>query len=549
MNHAVNQTTACRHVDVNSPIQLTLSYTPVNFCRLEIALKDYDWEKARHLVNCFRNGFPLHYNGPLESYPDTCPNSVKNLDILLPMISEEILMGRIAGPYVRPPFKSYRCSPLFLVEKRQPGKYRLIFNLSYPKGTSVNDYVDPETASVQYAGIDAAIEMLLKFDGPIFLAKADIHKAFKLLPVALADLHLLCTKINDMYYVIKSMPEGFTASCKNFEDFSSALEWLVKNFSKIETLIHYLDDFLFAANTYEKCLFILNVFIAICEYLGVPLAPEKLIYPTQVLEFLGLVFNTLEKKIIVPHDKVSNLLTLIENFEQKKKAKLKEIQSLIGALNFVCRAVAPGRAFLRRLIDATCGITNPYHYVRISKGMKADLSIWKRFLLEFNGDVFWLPKSWECNYDLGLFSDASGAIGWGATLNSHWVQGRWSKEVLDNDFSIEFKELFPIVVSCVVWGPKMKNKRIMFHSDNESIVAIINKKTSSEPDLMILVRHLVFSCLKYNIMFRAKFIPGKSNAIADAISRFNMQEFRRLAPKADLCPSSIPEEFHRFCQV
>ncbi len=538
---------ASQPVAVNLP--MTLSYTPVNHCKLALALKGYDIDKANHLINSFQHGFRLNYTGPLESYPDSCPNTSKNLDILLPMLLDEINLGRIAGPFKNPPFKHYRCSPLFLVPKHEPGKYRMIFNLSFPKGSSVNDFVNPDTASVQYAGIDAAIEMMQKFEGPIYLAKADIHKAFKLLPVALEDLHLLCTKINDMYYVMKSMPEGFTASCKNFEDFSTALEWIVKNFSKIESLIHYLDDFLFAHNNYQKCLYILNVFIAICDFLGIPLAPEKLVYPTTILEFLGLVFNTLERKIVVPKEKVVKLISLIENFEQRKKARLREIQSLIGSLNFVCRAVAPGRAFLRRIINAICGVTNPNHYVRINKDMKADLSMWKHFLMDFNGVVFWLPQNWESNFDLGLFTDASGAIGWGSCFKTHWMQGRWAPEILNENFSIEFKELFPIVVSCVAWGEEMKNMRIMFHTDNETVASIINKKSSPEPDLMILVRHMVLTCLKYNIMFRAKHIPGKENQISDAISRFKMQEFRRLAPDADSHPTPIPEQFQAFCQV
>jgi hypothetical protein len=39
-----------------------------------------------------------------------------------------------------------------------------------------------------------------------------------------------------------------------------------------------------------------------------------------------------------------------------KNTTLQEIQSLIGLLNFACQVVVPGRAFCRRLIDATCKV-------------------------------------------------------------------------------------------------------------------------------------------------------------------------------------------------
>ena len=38
----------------------------------------------------------------------------------------------------------------------------------------------------------------------------------------------------------------------------------------------------------------------------------------------------------------------------------------------------------------------------------------------------------------------------------------------------------------------------------------------------------------------AKHLPGKSNEIADSLSRFNLQEFRRLAPEAETTPQQCP---------
>lgn len=43
------------------------------------------------------------------------------------------------------------------------------------------------------------------------------------------------------------------------------------------------------------------------------------------------------------------------------KLTVKELQSLIGLLNFACNIVSPGRSFLRRLIDLTMGIKKQYY--------------------------------------------------------------------------------------------------------------------------------------------------------------------------------------------
>jgi hypothetical protein len=57
--------------------------------------------------------------------------------------------------------------------------------------------------------------------------------------------------------------------------------------------------------------------------------------------------------------------------------------------------------------------------------------------------------------------------------------------------------------------------------DNQSVVHIINKKSSKSVRVMSLVRHLVLSTLHYNIMIKALHIYGISNKIDDALSRYD----------------------------
>ena len=48
------------------------------------------------------------------------------------------------------------------------------------------------------------------------------------------------------------------------------------------------------------------------------------------------------------------------DFYKWHKVTLRELQSIIGLLNFTCSVVLPGRAFLRRLIDLSRGIQRPH---------------------------------------------------------------------------------------------------------------------------------------------------------------------------------------------
>ena len=65
----------------------------------------------------------------------------------------------------------------------------------------------------------------------------------------------------------------------------------------------------------------------------------------------------------LPEEKLQKCRNLLTDFLSRRSVCLKELQSLIGLLNFTCLVVVPGRAFPRRLIDLTKGITKPHYHI------------------------------------------------------------------------------------------------------------------------------------------------------------------------------------------
>ena len=63
---------------------------------------------------------------------------------------------------------------------------------------------------------------------------------------------------------------------------------------------------------------------------------------------------------------------------------------------------------------------------------------------------------------------------------------------------------------------------------------MINNQSAQCSMSMHLIRLLILECLKFNIAFKASHIPGVKNELADALSRFQMQRFKALAPQAKL---------------
>ena len=175
---------------------------------------------------------------------------------------------------------------------------------------------------------------------------------------------------------------------------------------------------------------------------------------------------------------------------------------------------------MRRLIDLTIGVHDKSCKVQVGRGAKQDMRMWLNFLEDYNGVSVFLPATHIDNFELELFTDAAGSIGMGAYFKGHWTQLRWPTKILRLNLSIAFLGLYPIVVSVILWGSEMTNRKILFRSDNQAVVSVINKQTSKCSRVMSLVRILVLQCLMHNIVFSAKHIPGVDNSIADALSRF-----------------------------
>ena len=118
------------------------------------------------------------------------------------------------------------------------------------------------------------------------------------------------------------------------------------------------------------------------------------------------------------------------------------------------------------------------------------------------------------------------------------VSGAWAP--CQAGCSITYKELFPIVITAFIWGPQWSRQHILFRSDNEAVVHILVTRTSRTVDLMFLLRKLLLAAARFNFTFTAQHVSGTHNTIADALSRFHWQEFRRLAPEAQPDPVTVP---------
>lgn len=252
---------------------------------------------------------------------------------------------------------------------------------------------------------------------------------------------------------------------------------------------------------------------------------------------MGLEIDSLNFEIRLPEDKLIKLRQTISAFKGKRTATLRELQSLIGLLNFACAVVPPGRTFLRRIIDLTKSIQKPHHHRNLDKDARADLAAWSLFIEHFNGKAFFPSGLSFTSKTLHLFTDASN-VGFGCVFGTKWFFGSFDTSWLE--YHISVREFFPIILAVEIWGSLLTNTSIVLHSDNIAVVYVINKLTSKDSNLMKLMRRLMVTSLKYNISFHAEHIPGLLNNAADLLSRLQVQQFKVQFPGMDKDCTKIP---------
>ena len=167
-------------------------------------------------------------------------------------------------------------------KKHSADKWRLILDMSHPKGSSINDGIDKQLCSLSYIKVDDVVQHIIALGRG---CKLDIESAFRNIPVhPMIGNSLACNGTN----IDTVLPFGLRSAPQIFNCIAATLQWIARHYG-MTFLEHFLDDFITAGapntNECETSLYILMIF---CCILGLPLATEKREGTATCLTFLGL---------------------------------------------------------------------------------------------------------------------------------------------------------------------------------------------------------------------------------------------------------------------
>ena len=326
-------------------------HTPLVLESRRCALEEYPNQPlAQFFLNGIAEGFKVgHDYGSvcLRSARNNLDTALQHKEVTSEYLQTEIDNKRVAGPFSREDTIGVQISRFGVIPKNhQPDKWRLIVDLSFPKGHSVNDGLPKSLCSLLYISMDDAIDHIIATGPHTLLAKIDIKNAFRLLPVHPADRYLLAMEWKNAIYLDTCLPFGLQSAPKLFNILAELLAWIVQR-NGVTFSIHYLDDFLTMGPPHSTtCSQNLCIFTEVCARLGVPFALEKLEGPSTCLTFLGITLDTRRMEIRLPEEKLLHIRNEILNWLPKKNATKREILSLVGLLQHATKVVKCSRTFV-----------------------------------------------------------------------------------------------------------------------------------------------------------------------------------------------------------
>ena len=198
------------------PLRPVSQLTPINVDRFQHELCHHpNPDKVAYVVQGLRDGFHLgfNYSTSLKSATGNMASALLNPQVIDNYLQSEVQSGRVAGPFSQPPLPVLHVSRFGVIPKRhQPGKWRLILDLSSPAGHSVNDGIAGEDYSLQYMKVDDIIAGIMRLGRGSLMAKFDVQNAYRIVPVHTEDRQLLGMKWRGAFYVDMVLPFGIRSA-------------------------------------------------------------------------------------------------------------------------------------------------------------------------------------------------------------------------------------------------------------------------------------------------------------------------------------------------
>ena len=473
-------------------------------------------------------------------------------------------------------------SPLGLVPKgHQPMSViaRVIQDLSYPLGGSVNDFTDKELLPlIQWPKIVQLAHRITELhrvhpSGSCFKGMTgDVAQAYRNLRAHASDCATFGISLPNHAVIGMDMsaPFGWNGSPNMYCVFGNGITWLVSRESPASInpsmscdsrpfwCYNYMDDciILEVDEGYRLECAALALKLAMIATLG-PEAMNLKKFQDWQSEFvaLGLRWNLTTSSVSMPQEKIAKAQSRVAALRLRRSACRDDLAKLLGSLRHVASCMRPARAFYQSLHRVYSSFPH-FGFRTLSKAALADLDCFHTLLqmghlANIPTEIFARSSQPSVLLQMDASNDGLAIIDTNhrrfirlvfddferfmiSALTNHDREAAMAQisqqypdlDIID-EFTINVREHFAIVLAILLWGRFLHDPtgtttvHVGVLSDNTAAVAWTNKLSSPNRFAQNLNRHLAVLCARLHLEVSAQHLPGWANEVPDAGSRPN----------------------------
>ena len=383
--------------------------------------------------------------------------------------------------------------------------YRMILNLK-----RFNDYV--EYKHFKMATAQTAIQLLTPF---CWQASLDISDAYYSLKMAKNHSEYLKFQWQGKMYKFVAMPNGLACGPRKW---TKLMKPVFATLAKMGYLyVGYIDDSWTMDSEKQLCTQSIFAGKTLMERLGFLVNYTKSVFvPTQVIEFLGLILDSIKMMVFLTTKKTNKILQLCIETIARKHLTIRELAKLIGNLVAALPAAQYGQMHYRTLErleiqalkvshgnwDAICTL-EPKHKLEIQWWIDNVQSLYKPILL---------PP-----VQATIYTDASG-YAWGASLDAQSANNYFSDTEIE--FSINTKELLAIKYALRCFRTELQGLHVLIRSDNTTAISYVKNMGGTKHGLRNEIAKDIWDfAIEHSMWLSISHIPGVENVSADTASR------------------------------
>ena len=466
-----------------------------------------------------RYGWPSSYTAPAPPTPTykNHPSALAHTADIDRFLAKEVGKGAMLGPFKSPPFVEWtQVSPLMTVPKKDSTARRVIIDLSYPIGHSVNSGV----AKNFFQGSEFTYTLPTIHDmatrvtalGPgSYMWKTDLERAYRQLRSDPLDYPLMCIKHKDGYFIDVCPSFGCRGSSAAQQRVSRAVCYLMQN--KGFEILAYIDDFCGVHGNFHDAMLAFAYFESLCAQLGLVIAPEKSAFPSTRIEWLGFIIDSVRMEVTIPPDKLREVLELTTAWRDKRRASKRDLQSLAGKLNHIGQCVLPARKFMCRILRMLRAAP-PVGMILLSPELHRDIHWFNRYASTCNGKLLLKPDYPVIALECDACLDGAGGFS-----QSQFYSFEIPSDISDCYHISQIEGLNIVVAIKTLISPSTRNTQISITTDNIAAMFALNSGKTRDPVLAACSREIWLIAAVQELTIVVSHAPGKSLVLADALSR------------------------------